>query len=60
MLVVGFYLLYAFEFLIRWAQHGSRSRAYYAISFEKEAYAHERDFQYLTVRQPWGFRVYWR
>lgn len=60
LLVVGFYLLYVAEFLFRWVQYGSRRRAYYEISFEREAYRHERDLHYLANRQPWAFRAYWR
>lgn len=60
LLVVGFYVLYVAEFFVRWAQHGDRRRAYYEISFEREAYRHERDLRYLTARKPWAFRAYYR
>lgn len=60
LLVVGFYLLYLAEFLVRWVQYGNRRRAYYEISFEREAYRHEGDLHYLAKRKPWAFRAYWR
>ena len=45
---VGFYLVYFIEWLIRLFLPGN---AYRNISFEKEAYQHEKDFEYLKDRQ---------
>jgi hypothetical protein len=45
---VGFYLIYFIEWLIRLFLPGN---AYRNISFEKEAYQHEKDFGYLKDRQ---------
>ncbi|MGK6352313.1 hypothetical protein [Parapedobacter sp. DT-150] len=60
LLVVGFYLLYLFEFLLRLIQYRQLDRAYRGISFEREAYIHDKDLQYLRYRRPWSFRHYFR
>ncbi len=51
MLVLPFYILYLAEWLVRFVISGFRGhRAYRAISFEREAYAHEADLDYLSRR----------
>jgi len=46
--IIFFYLWYVTEWLVRLTQRGS---AYYQISFEREAYRHERDLTYLHRRR---------
>lgn len=55
MLVVFFYLWYGLEFLVRWLQYGNRHKAYKNISFEREAYQNENNFDYLKMRKVYGF-----
>jgi len=55
LLVVFFYLWYSFEFLLRWIKYGNRFEAYKNISFEREAYHYENDFNYLKYRKAYGF-----
>jgi hypothetical protein len=55
LLIVFFYLWYSFEFLARWIQYGNRHKAYRNISFEREAYNHESEFDYLKKRKFYGF-----
>ncbi len=55
LLLVFFYLWYAIEFLFRWFQYKNRLKAYRNISFEREAYFHEQDFDYLKHRKFFGF-----
>ena len=55
MLVVGFYLWYFTEWLIRLCMKGN---AYRNISFEREAYAHERDLHYLEHRKHFVWLTY--
>lgn len=55
LLILPFFVWYGLEFLLRWLQKGSRRAAYFAISFEREAYAHEKDLGYLKSRSFWGF-----
>ena len=50
LLFVFFFLWYTIEYLVRWIKLGNRFEAYRAISFEKEAYKFESDFQYLERR----------
>ena len=51
LLFVPFYIIYICEWLLRLAQHGNAQKAYKAISFEKEAYAHGHDMGYTSVRK---------
>lgn len=48
LLLVGFYLCYVLEWLVRLCVDAGN--AYRGISFEREAYAHEADENYLTSR----------
>ena len=58
LLIVPFYLWYFTEYLFRLLQFRNRKKAYYAISFEREAYANEKDIEYLKSRPFWGFIRY--
>lgn len=51
LLVVGFYLWYIVEWLYWLVRFRNNALAYRAISFEREAYQHERDMRYLSHRQ---------
>tara|TARA_R110002012_G_scaffold61127_1_gene160386 strand:+ start:30582 stop:30908 length:327 start_codon:yes stop_codon:yes gene_type:complete len=55
LLIVFFYFWYALEFLVRLMQFGNRYKAYRNISFEREAYHYEQNFDYLQKRKPYGF-----
>lgn len=46
---IFFYLIYFFEWFVRLFINGSK--AYDNISFEKEAYAHQNDMNYLKTRK---------
>ena len=55
-----FYTLYVLEFLVHLVQcRWNTDRAYRSISFEREAFAHERDFQYLRHRRPFAWLRFW-
>jgi hypothetical protein len=58
LLILPFYLWYITEYLIRLLQFRNRKKAYYAISFEREAYANEKDLDYLKSRPFLGFMRY--
>lgn len=60
LLVVPFYLWYGIEFGIRLLQYKNRRKAYYNISFEREAYGNEKDLDYLKQRSFWKFLSYVR
>jgi len=53
--ILPFYLLYAFEWFKHLIKHKNNHMAYLEISFEKEAYANQKNFDYLTnrVRMAW-------
>lgn len=55
LLVLPFFIWYAFEFLIRLLQYKNRREAYRNISFEREAYKNEKDLDYLKQRSFWRF-----
>ena len=58
LLILFFYVWYGLEFLIRWIQYKNRYLAYKNISFEREAYTHEKDLNYLKKRPFWQFLKY--
>lgn len=55
LLVLLFYIWYLIEFIIRLIQYKNRNLAYRNISFEREAYANEKDLDYLKRRSFFGF-----
>ena len=55
LLVIGFYLWYFIEFLLRIIKFKNWYRAYLNISFEREAYKNENDLNYLKSRSLWSF-----
>ena len=58
LLVLPFYLWYFTEYLLRLIQYRDRKLAYFNISFEREAYANEKDLDYLKQRSFWVFLKY--
>ncbi|MBT8260919.1 MAG: hypothetical protein KJN82_06370 [Bacteroidia bacterium] len=55
LLIIFFYILYVCEFLIRLLVYRKWNYAYRMISFEKEAYANEKDLNYLKSKSYWSF-----
>lgn len=49
---VGFYVLYFIECVYRLIFH--TRTAYRGLSFEREAYAHQKDYEYLNKRVPFA------
>jgi hypothetical protein len=58
MLILPFFLWYGMEFFIRWFICKDKNIAYRSISFEREAYANEKDLNYLKQRSFWKFLDY--
>lgn len=58
LLYLPFYLLYIFEWLFRLLQTRNFLRAYHNISFEREAYAHQDETDYLLRRRCFAWRHY--
>lgn len=55
LLIFPFFVWYAVEFLFRYFQYKNWNIAYRNISFEREAYANEKDLNYLKKRPFWKF-----
>lgn len=55
MLILPFYVWYILEYLLRRIQYKNHHLAYSNISFEREAYANERNLNYLATRRVWWF-----
>lgn len=53
-LYIPFFILYLAEWLWYLAKYRNSHRAYRAISFEREAYANERDLSYPDRRRPYA------
>lgn len=58
MLILPFYIWYILEWAIKWMRCKDRSKAYYDIGFEREAYANDRNPEYLKTRRFWNFIAY--
>lgn len=51
LLWIGFYIAYFLEWLVRLVICLDWKKAYRSISFEREAYEHEREIEYLYTRK---------
>lgn len=51
LLLIGFYLLYALEFLMNYLKLNDWTAAYRNISFEREAFTNESNLKYLKNRK---------
>lgn len=58
MLVLPFFIWYIIEYCIGYYKFKNHDWAYRSISFEKEAYKHDNDFDYLKKRPFWAFTKY--
>jgi len=56
--VVGFYVWYLLEWIIRLIQYRDSHKAYRNISFEREAYDNEHDEDYIFKRRLFNFIKY--
>ncbi|NDW19055.1 hypothetical protein D0T53_09035 [Dysgonomonas sp. 216] len=60
LLGVFFYILYFAEWLVRLFQYKNKIEAYRNISFEREAYANDKDPNYLKRRKLFSFVHYYK
>lgn len=58
LLIIPFYLLYVAEWILRTMLYLDSYRAYQNISFEREAYANEKNPDYLSQRKVFSFLDY--
>ncbi|CAM1345582.1 conserved hypothetical protein [Tenacibaculum amylolyticum] len=56
--IVFFYIFYGIEWFIKFIKYRNIYSAYKNISFEREAYTHEKDMDYLKKRSFWMFISY--
>ncbi|MEI8085101.1 MAG: hypothetical protein WCG93_02675 [Paludibacter sp.] len=56
LLVLPFYLIYLLEFGIGLIKYRNKVKAYMNISFEREAYQHDIDLNYLKDRKMWAWK----
>ena len=55
LLFVPFYIVYLIEWCVKLVQYGSWNKAYYNISFEREAYTHGHNLDYLKSRRRYAW-----
>jgi hypothetical protein len=55
LMVIPFYIAYLFNYLLNRFKYKTHNEAYRNIIFEKEAFRHESDFDYLSNRPFWNF-----
>jgi hypothetical protein len=60
LLFLPFFILYIGEWLVLLIKYKSRNLAYRNISFEKEAYDHAENLNYLKSRKPYFWINYWK
>ena len=58
LLVLGFYLIYFFDFLRALVKHKDKILAYQMIRFEQEAYDMQDDVNYYITRKHFAWRKY--
>jgi len=58
LLILPFYIWYITEYLIGLIKYRDIKKAYYAISFEREAYDNDYNLNYLQTRSFWRFLKY--
>jgi hypothetical protein len=51
LLYLPFFIWYGVEWLVLLVKYRNATKAYFNISFEKEAYRHEKDLSYLKHRK---------
>ena len=60
LLILPFYILYFLDYLIKIIRFKNRKIAYRNIVFEREAYANERNMDYLKTRSFWSWIKYFK
>lgn len=55
LLLIPFYIIYLIHYFLNLLYYLKHDKAYRNIVFEREAYIHERDFQYLGKRKRWAW-----
>lgn len=53
--IIPFYFLYFVNYFLNLLKYKNHYQAYFNISFEKEAYRHENELDYLYNRKPYNW-----
>ncbi|HCX22224.1 MAG TPA: hypothetical protein DHN29_09935 [Cytophagales bacterium] len=53
LLVIGFYIIYVIDYVIKYFKYGNGPQAYRNIVFEQEAYNNQHEKGYLSRRRWW-------
>ncbi|MDD4698286.1 MAG: hypothetical protein PHR52_12220 [Fermentimonas sp.] len=56
--IVGFYIWYIFEWVLKLIIYKNRYKAYKNIGFEREAYDNDSNINYLNKRKIFSFIIY--
>ena len=56
LLYIPFYIWYILEWVVLVIRYKDKMKAYYKIRFEKEAYLHQNDLEYLKKRKHYHYR----
>lgn len=57
-LIIPFYILYLMNYFLNLLKYKEHHTAYMNMYFEREAYKHEQDLNYLHKRKVWSFIKY--
>ena len=58
LLLIFFYIFYSLEWILKFLSHKNAYLAYKNLSFEREAYQNENNFNYIKNRKFWAFIKY--
>ncbi|MEP7264163.1 MAG: hypothetical protein ABI772_06690 [Bacteroidota bacterium] len=58
LLILPFYFFYSVNYFVNLIRFRNHHKAYTNIIFEKEAYANEKNKDYIITRKPWSFLKY--
>ncbi|WP_165732321.1 hypothetical protein [Polaribacter sp. 20A6] len=58
LLLIFFYIFYSLEWILKFLRHKNGYLAYKNLSFEREAYQNENNFNYIKNRKFWAFIKY--
>ena len=58
LLVIVFFIWYFLEFFYKWFKYKNAHLAYKNISFEREAYQNDSNYDYLQEKKWWSFFKY--
>ena len=56
--LVGFYVLYAYDFVKGMIKYKNKDTAYFMIRFEQEAYSYQNDLGYISDREKHAWKQY--